>query len=318
MLRCLIVNADDLGLSRGTNLAIERAFRQGIVTSASLMVNMAAFEHAVEHVVRANPGLGIGLHLCLTSGRPVSPPDELPLLVGADGQFRHGFLGLLRILALHGAVAREQIARELEAQALRLDAAGVAIDHVNGHQHVHLIPAIFPLAARLARQRGAALRMPASGEPRPWVARLRRLRAWMGGGMLRVLILSALVRRARRQDERFLAADHCLGIAESGAMTLHALRDALRDLPLGVSELFVHPGLSAARDSAVVCSPLDQRFLRSPRRADELAAVTGSGLREMLSAQGAVLTTFRALRMERLLDPQGADAAAWQGERHVA
>jgi predicted glycoside hydrolase/deacetylase ChbG (UPF0249 family) len=291
--RYLIVNADDLGISQGTNLAIERAFREGIVTSASLMANMAALDHAVDQVVARNPGLGIGLHLCLTSGRPVLPAGEVPLLVGPDGMFCHGFLGLMRLRRAQGDEAVEQMTCELEAQAARLDGRGIAVDHVNGHQHIHMIPAIFPVAARLARERKAALRIPDAGRPGPRLPIIRRLQASMGSGLLKVAILSTLTRWSRRQGESFVSADHCLGVAQSGGMTLSILRDLLQGLPPGVTEIFVHPGQPDAVDPAPVCSALDREFLRSGRRAVELEAVLGMGLREMLSRQGVAVTSFR-------------------------
>ena len=97
MAKYLIINADDLGLSVATNLAIRRAFREGVVTSASLMANMPALDHAIEHVIHGSPHLGVGVHLCLTSGRPVLA-GQVPLLVDEEGCFRHGFSGLLRLV----------------------------------------------------------------------------------------------------------------------------------------------------------------------------------------------------------------------------
>lgn len=326
MLRSLIVNADDLGISQGTNLAVERAFREGIVTSASLMANMAALDHAVDHVMARNPGLGIGLHLCLTSGQPVLSPAELPLLVGSDGQFQYGFLGLIRLLHRYGDEAVQQVTRELEAQAARLDARGVAIDHVNGHQHVHMIPAIFPVVTRLARERNAAVRMPVAGRPRPRLPLVRRLQSSLGSGMLKVAILSTLTRWARQQGKDFVAADHCLGVAESGAMTRPVLCDLLQGLPPGVTEIFVHPGQSDAVDPAAVCSPLDQQFLRSVQRDRELQAVVVPGLRDMLFNQDVVLTTFRealgearshnSTKAQRKEEEEGSTAL--KGRRRVA
>ena len=85
MARWIVVNADDLGVSRGTTLGIIKAHREGIVTSASLAVTTDAYEHAVTQCVRQCPELGIGLHFTLTSGRPARPS---PLLVDRDGFFR--------------------------------------------------------------------------------------------------------------------------------------------------------------------------------------------------------------------------------------
>jgi len=73
----LIVNADDFGISDSANRAIERAHREGILTSASLMVAGDAAAAAVQ-IARNNPRLGVGLHSVLVCGRSVLPPKEIP------------------------------------------------------------------------------------------------------------------------------------------------------------------------------------------------------------------------------------------------
>ncbi len=75
----VIVNADDFGLTEGTNAAILRAHLHGIVTATSLLANGRAFDHAVA-LARTTPSLDIGLHLTLTEGLPVAPVDGVPRL----------------------------------------------------------------------------------------------------------------------------------------------------------------------------------------------------------------------------------------------
>src|SRR5665213_3777830 len=84
--RRLIVNADDFGRSPSINAAVIRAHREGILTSASLMVNESAFDESVE-LARQNPKLGIGLHLTLLVGHSALPPEKIPGLVNARGEF---------------------------------------------------------------------------------------------------------------------------------------------------------------------------------------------------------------------------------------
>src|SRR4051812_35977187 len=84
--RQLVVTADDFGISRGVNRGIVEAHRNGLVTSASLMPNLPSAEDALTRATTC-PDLGLGLHLTLTAGRPLSPPDRVPTLVDADGQF---------------------------------------------------------------------------------------------------------------------------------------------------------------------------------------------------------------------------------------
>ena len=81
----LIVNADDFGLTLGVSKGIVDAHKEGIVSSTTLMANGAAFGTAVS-ISRRTPGLGIGVHLNLTTGKPVSPARSIPTLVDRDGR----------------------------------------------------------------------------------------------------------------------------------------------------------------------------------------------------------------------------------------
>src|ERR1700687_5935212 len=80
--RYLIVNADDLGADDGTTRGIIAAHERGIVTSASLMVDMPGARSAVR-AARAHPQLGLGLHVSFTAGRRI--PD-----LGDGGGLRRG------------------------------------------------------------------------------------------------------------------------------------------------------------------------------------------------------------------------------------
>ena len=81
----LIVNADDFGLTRGVNLGIIEAFQQGIVRSTTIMAGMPAVEHAIA-LSKQNTRLKVGVHLCLTSGKPLA--DDVPSLLGSDSCFQ--------------------------------------------------------------------------------------------------------------------------------------------------------------------------------------------------------------------------------------
>src|SRR5579871_3324180 len=124
----LIVNADDFGLTEGTNRAIIDAHCKGIVTSTSLLANGRAFDHAVA-LARQHPTLGIGVHLTLTEGWPVSS-DAQPL-VGADGQLPLSNQPVVRSL-LSGNFPYNAIQREFEAQVSKVLATGIKPTHIDG------------------------------------------------------------------------------------------------------------------------------------------------------------------------------------------
>jgi len=86
MERLLIINADDFGLSPGVSSGIVRAHLDGILTSTSYMVNFPWSEELAPLLQQA-PDLGVGVHLNLTTGSPVLPPQQVPSLVDEAGRF---------------------------------------------------------------------------------------------------------------------------------------------------------------------------------------------------------------------------------------
>ncbi|NRS46943.1 chitin disaccharide deacetylase [Brevibacillus sp. HB2.2] len=146
----LIVNADDFGYSKGVNLGIVEAHREGVVTSATLMVNMEGFEHAVG-LAKEHPTLGVGIHLVLTCGSPVS--QDVPSLTDGEGRFRRGQDHLI-------SAAPEEIERELRAQLGRFVASGLKLTHIDSHHHVHAHPAVLPIVLKLAEEYRVPVRYP--------------------------------------------------------------------------------------------------------------------------------------------------------------
>ena len=133
-LRRLVVNADDFGRSAAINQAVMRAHREGILTTASLMVNEPAQEEAVA-LARDNPRLGVGLHLTLLCGHSALPPEKIPGLVNADSEFTDNpaGAGFRYYFQRH---LREPLREEIHAQFQRFRATRLPLDHVNGHLQV--------------------------------------------------------------------------------------------------------------------------------------------------------------------------------------
>jgi predicted glycoside hydrolase/deacetylase ChbG (UPF0249 family) len=149
-LKQLIVNADDWGLTPAVNRGVVRAFQDGIVTSASLLVTGSAFEDAIA-LARQNPKLDVGLHLVLVEERAVLGRDVLPTLVDETGRlprtsgefFRRAFLGRINW---------DDVEREIAAQIARFQETGLRLSHVNSHQHLHMFPRVYQIVRRLTRR----------------------------------------------------------------------------------------------------------------------------------------------------------------------
>ena len=278
--RRLILNADDFGQNEAITEGILLAYRQGILTSTSAIVNMDGAPERIAAAHMREPGLPIGLHLNLSAGRPVLPPERVPHLVGPDGTF-HTFE---EIVVRYADIPVAEIRAELNAQAALLRDCGVTFDHIDYHQHV---PAIFcpyfEVVAELARLYGVPVRQPSlsplRGRAKPLEnARhkvvLRFIRQALLPHPLRILraVLHICPLRRALTARRLGTPDHFVG-AFFGAPTLDNFCAILRRLPPGLSEVMTHPaldgfdlhrepdGYNAARprELAVLLDPLARR-----------------------------------------------------------
>ncbi|WP_353052407.1 carbohydrate deacetylase [Bacillus thuringiensis] len=129
----LIINADDFGLSPSINRGIIEAFEVGSISSATLMANTPGFEDAVEHIYRHSK-LGIGMHFNLTYGSPINPPECVPSLVNAHGEFAY---------QLNEKWEEQDILLELMSQWECLIKAGLNPTHIDSHQHIQMYPNVY-------------------------------------------------------------------------------------------------------------------------------------------------------------------------------
>ena len=284
----LIVNADDLGWSDGVNRGIAEAHRNGIVTSASLLANGAAFAAAVA-MTRTMPGLGVGAHLNLSDGTPSAEPETVTSLLNDAGEFASGPESLLLQLARR-AVELAEVEREWDAQIALVRGAGIAPTHLDGHKHVHMLPGLFEIALRLAKRHGIAAIRVANEES--------SLRTALAAGpdrhagiVMRQGVqargLKLLARDAREIAERagIATADYFCGIAQTGELTLAGVERLLRNLPEGTTELMVHPGYldEALKKSAT-------RLRES--REEEVRILTDTGIRNVVASEGIRLIDY--------------------------
>lgn len=238
----LIVNADDFGIAEAVNRGIAEAFDRGIVTSTSIMATGPAFEHAVD-LARSRPRLAVGAHLVLTEQRPLVGQDAAPTLVGPDGRFPAHLTQLLS-KQLRGRISLPQVRLELDAQLHRMRAAGIAISHIDGHQHVHVLPGIAAVVAELAAKYGvSAVRYPAERVRRYMLRSLRHLRRVAEQAALNFFCASAPLQHLRRSDD-------FVGFYFGGRLDERNLATVLAGLSEGGTvELMCHPGHEDMRPS---------------------------------------------------------------------
>ena len=275
----LIVNADDFGRSTEINRAVIQAHRQGILTSASLMIAGEAADEAVA-LARANPSLAVGLHLVAVDGPAVLPHRQIPHLVDEHGRFPNSPVRLGLRYAFSRRAGRE-LAKELRSQFERFAATGLPLSHVDGHQHMHMHPAVFDLVLPLAREFGAGgIRIVRDDL---WLA-LRHDRRHLASKVMLSVVFALLARRCRRRAVAagMPSAQRTYGLMKSGSMSVEYVLDAIEQLKGSSAEIYFHPTAGEGLD-VLGPNPGDLETLLSPR------------IRSALVAQRLQLSTYAQL-----------------------
>lgn len=236
VLRYIIINADDFGRHAEINRAVEEGLVHGCLRSATVMPGGAAFAGAID-IARRHEELGLGVHFTLVDGHPILPPEEIPSLVGSEGDFLPDHTALLKRY-LKGGVNLEEVRRELAAQLQKIEATGIPISHVDSHQHMHTLLGIIDIVLDLAARAGIrAVRTPRTP-----------LFAGAFGGLGQLvgrLGLSTLARLAACKAHRrgLLTPDNFAGIVAGEAVSEGELLHLIAHLPQGTTEVMMHPGM---------------------------------------------------------------------------
>jgi chitin disaccharide deacetylase len=292
--RKLIVNADDLGLTAGVNRAIIETHNGGVVSSATLMANGAAFDDAVT-AARSARNLSVGCHVVLVDGTPVSPPDAVDTLLAirsAEPDKFYSSLSAFAARATLGGFDRDQLVAEVTAQIRKIQSAGLRVTHLDTHKHAHIFPEILAALLRAARICGVrAIRnpfVPVKAMPARQFKGRREL--WKRYGQVRMLhtFSGQFLQRTKRAG--LLTPDGVVGVIETGSLERSGysslLRQTLTSLPEGTWELVCHPGYNDADLRAARTRLLDSR-------EEERRLLASAELRQFLEEQKIRVISYR-------------------------
>lgn len=258
----LIINADDYGLTTEVSRGIRDAHTHGIVTSTTCMLNMPTVAADIAIALRETPRLGLGVHLVLTAGRPLSAPETVPSLCAEDGRFLKLPVLQSRIDSIDPAHAE----REWRAQiAAFVAAAGRAPTHLDSHHHSsYFSPALFKVMLELARELNCAIRLPGAA---PIDAGLREL----------------LETYAPPCTDTFSTGFYADGVS------IEHLAAWIASVPDGVHELMTHPGYCNAELESI------SSYARPRDREREV--LTAPEIQAAVRSRGAGLFSFAALTL---------------------
>jgi chitin disaccharide deacetylase len=266
--KLLILNCDDLGSSHAANVGVYEALRNGIATSATLMVPCPWAREAASRY----RGEDVGVHLTLNAEYDLyrwGPITHAPSLLDGDG----GFPRTVEDVWDHADL--DEVRRELRAQVERAIYWGFDVSHLDSHMGtLQLRPEFFDVYLELAVDFGLPLRLSGGSSERAIGFPFRRLAA----------------------EEGVLFPDHFINVRGPGSR--RSLEQLLGDLRPGVTEVFVHPAVDTPELRAL--TPEDWWA-----RVDDHQLVTSDAtFRSLLERVGAIRIGYRPLRdLMRTLTP---------------
>ncbi len=274
------MNADDFGIAPGVNRAILELHASEVLTSATLMANAAATDEAVKMAL-AMPALGVGCHIVLVDGAPVSDPRTIPSLIDrASGNFLPTVGSFLKRLYT-ARIRTAEIEAEAAAQIALLQSHGLRLTHVDTHKHMHMFPPVLRAVLRAAKASGIhAIRNPF--EP------LWCINATANAPEMRraqVVLLRRFESSFRRivAEEGFITTEGSIGVLATGSLNLSVIHSLIAAMPEGTFEFVSHPGYR------------DEVLSRANTRLLESREIERNALMAIKDYAGIELISFAAL-----------------------
>ncbi len=283
--RTLIINADDLCQDRQTNEAIIKCYKAGLVTSTTAYVNQPESIKLLKEVHEEYPDFPIGIHLNMTFGKPVLPPEEVPTLVNKkNGEFWNED----QILTHIADIKYEDVEKEIRAQVNLFLESGVPLDHLDYHQHML---ALYTPYHQIVRDIAVELNVPIRN-PVPESV-YKKIKVSSGGGdsaamskliiygmlhpfksipMMKKVGIPAFIEQERKTQECGIKTPDWFVDVFYENSTPETFLSIIDQLPGGVSEIMCHPGSSE----------------------NEIQILTDPEIKEKILEKGIHLSNFRS------------------------
>ena len=280
MSRKLIINADDFGLCQGVNNAIAEAHATGVLTSATIMANMPAADEAIE-MAKKMPTLGVGVHLNILAGRPLSTDPIVKILTNGSGDFKYS-TSKLAVMTIASKKIRKAIEAELSAQISSLISKGITPTHLDSHKHFHCLSPIWRIVCSLADKFNIpAVRWPF--EPQtlctgdwPKVEPKDKISAFL---------VRQMALKCQSIDDRFIKTDIFFGVAHTGRIDDNFWAEVSQTQFAGIAEVMTHPGYPGGLGKTRLVE----------QRQTELKWLCAASTKQIIADAGIELTNYATL-----------------------
>ena len=263
----LIINADDYGRTPEISRGIREAHLRGVVSSTTCMMNIHTTAEDIAVALNESPRLGMGVHLVLTMGSPISAPETIPSLTDENGHFFKYAPLVERLPHLKIDEVKKEWCAQIEAF---MQAAGRKPTHVDSHHHFsYFSAALFQAMLELAKEYSCAIRFPFTG------ILMKELEE------THTHVPDLLREFHPRHPDCFVADFY------DERATYEELWDVIHNLPVGTTEIMCHPGY------------MDDVFAKEAiygnQRERELTILTDPSIKEAIQANGIKLISFAEL-----------------------
>lgn len=300
--RTVLLTADDFGASDFIDKGILSGIEKGLINNVAAMVNFPGSEEKIKELAARFPHVSIGLHVSITAGKPVSPPEEVPTLVDSQGRF----FNIQEFLQGVTQINRTEVLRETQRQMELFRRWGIPLEHLSSHHNVmQVYSPLFRLLLHLASKDKIPIR-----STRP-LSRFRqefsnsqtiqegrktalRLFGWYNFSAVKFIKYGSNREMQKNQDLMVSRGiPHCDYLADSfwGNPTPENLRHILHYLPGGTSELIFHLGSDTGLDEAPKGIDQDYFYYRDL----ELFCISSAELPHWLEREGIEQKSYRDL-----------------------
>ncbi len=263
----LIINSDDYGRTPDISRGIREAHLRGVVTSTTCMMNIPTTALDIALALKETPRLGLGVHLVLTMGKPISPREAVPSIVDENGNHLKYDSFIANLPNLNMDEAKTEWCAQVEAF---IRASGRKPTHLDSHHHSsYFAPRLFRTMLELAQEYDCAIRFPFTNDvPSELEETYKRLP-------------NLMKEFNPRRPDTFL-----VDFYDEGATHAHLLR-LINNVTDGATEIMCHPGY--------VDEALAKESVYNFQRERELKILTDPSIKQAIQARGIELVSFAEL-----------------------
>lgn len=281
MKKNIIFNADDFGMNTYVNDAIIDGHVNGIITSTSLVASGDAYKEAIK-IAKLYPKLGVGIHSTLVGGlKPLSNPKDVPSLLNENGVFFDSHVDFIKRV-YSKQINFTEVYNELDLQFKKILSSNLNVTHVDGHQHLHVLPEVLPIILSLMKKyKLNKMRIPKESY-------LFFNKNYSLSRIIGKFGLSFISHKAHKSSKQLWIASprYFWGMMNGGDMTESNVIKIIKEAKkyIGTHEVMIHPGTSN--------KALNEMYHWNYHWEEELAAMKSDKVKQSLVQAGFNLINY--------------------------